>query len=108
MKVADVKTDVEVKAQRMQARQDAQSVVPNEPLRGATLHDLWTQRRAEIFGGEVTHFVRAGERGTFVGLEQLHAQIDPLGARTAFESWANDRERRETESQSAKYVSRES
>jgi mannose-6-phosphate isomerase len=31
-------------------RVDAQSVVHNEPLRGATLHDLWTQRRSEIFG----------------------------------------------------------
>jgi mannose-6-phosphate isomerase len=34
-------------------REDAQSVVHNEPLRGATLHDLWTQRRAEIFGAHV-------------------------------------------------------
>ncbi len=62
---------------------------------------------AEVFGGEVTHLVRASERGTFVGLEQLNAQIDPLGARTAFEIWANDRERRETDSKSAKYVSRD-
>jgi mannose-6-phosphate isomerase len=31
-------------------RVDAQSVVHNEPLRGATLHELWTQRREEIFG----------------------------------------------------------
>lgn len=62
---------------------------------------------AEVFGGETTHLVRSNERGTFVGLEQLSAQIEPLGPRTAFESWANDRERRESESQSAKYVSRD-
>jgi mannose-6-phosphate isomerase len=31
-------------------REDAQSVVHNEPLRGATLHDLWTKQRKEIFG----------------------------------------------------------
>jgi len=31
-------------------REDAQSVVHNGALRGATLHDLWTSRRAEIFG----------------------------------------------------------
>lgn len=62
---------------------------------------------AEVFGGEVTHLVRSGERGSFVGLEQLHAQVEPLGTRTAFENWANDRERREAESQSAKYVSRD-
>lgn len=62
---------------------------------------------AEIFGGEVTYLVRSNESGTFEGLEQLSAQIQPLGPRTAFENWANDRERRETESESAKYVSRD-
>jgi mannose-6-phosphate isomerase len=31
-------------------REDAQSVVHGGPLRGTTLHDLWTSRREEIFG----------------------------------------------------------
>lgn len=31
-------------------REDAQSVVHNGPLRGTTLHELWTAHRAEIFG----------------------------------------------------------
>ena len=31
-------------------RDDAQSVVHEGPLRGRTLHELWTQRREEIFG----------------------------------------------------------
>ena len=31
-------------------RAEAQSVVHNEPLRGKTLHELWTDHRAEIFG----------------------------------------------------------
>lgn len=31
-------------------REDAQSVVHEGPLRGATLHELWTRQRAEIFG----------------------------------------------------------
>jgi mannose-6-phosphate isomerase len=31
-------------------REDAQSVVHNRPLRGATLHELWTSSRGEIFG----------------------------------------------------------
>jgi mannose-6-phosphate isomerase len=31
-------------------RSEAQSVVTTGPLRGKTLHDLWTQRRQEIFG----------------------------------------------------------
>ena len=34
-------------------REDAQSVVHDGPLRGQTLHELWTGRRAEIFGGNV-------------------------------------------------------
>ena len=31
-------------------RAEAQSVVANEPLRGKTLHELWTQHRHDIFG----------------------------------------------------------
>ncbi len=31
-------------------REDAQSVVHDGELRGATLHELWTRRRAEVFG----------------------------------------------------------
>ncbi len=34
-------------------REDAQSVVHGGPLRGLTLHELWTTRRAEIFGENV-------------------------------------------------------
>jgi len=32
-------------------RTEAQSVVANGPLRGSTLHELWTRHREEIFGG---------------------------------------------------------
>ena len=31
-------------------REEAQSVVHDGPLRGSTLHELWTDRREEIFG----------------------------------------------------------
>jgi mannose-6-phosphate isomerase len=31
-------------------RPEAQSVVANDPLKGKTLHELWSQRRPEIFG----------------------------------------------------------
>ena len=31
-------------------RPEAQSMVAKEPLQGTTLHELWTQRRDEIFG----------------------------------------------------------
>ncbi|HRJ71693.1 MAG TPA: class I mannose-6-phosphate isomerase, partial [Terrimicrobiaceae bacterium] len=36
-------------------REDAQSVVHQGPLRGTTLHELWTGRRGEIFGAEYEH-----------------------------------------------------
>ena len=36
-------------------RPEAQSVVAEGPLRGKTLHDLWTNHRAEIFGARYTN-----------------------------------------------------
>ena len=62
---------------------------------------------AEVFANNQTHLVRADERGTFSGLDNLSAQTEPLHARTSFENWANDRERRAYESESAQYVSRD-
>jgi hypothetical protein len=62
---------------------------------------------AEVFGNDQTHLVRADEQASFSGLDQLSVQVEPLGSRSAFENWANDRERRETESRSAQYVSRD-
>jgi mannose-6-phosphate isomerase len=32
-------------------REEAQSVVANGPLKGTTLHELWTNHREEVFGG---------------------------------------------------------
>src|SRR6266513_5345097 len=32
-------------------RPEAQSVVRDGPLRGKTLHEIWTQHRQELFGG---------------------------------------------------------
>ena len=34
-------------------RPEAQSVVRTEPLRGKTLHDLWTHHRSEVFGSRL-------------------------------------------------------
>ncbi|MES2569883.1 MAG: type I phosphomannose isomerase catalytic subunit [Verrucomicrobiota bacterium] len=34
-------------------REEAQSVVHDGELRGATLHELWTKHRAEIFGARL-------------------------------------------------------
>lgn len=62
---------------------------------------------AEVKGGAQTFTVRDNERGVFAGLETLTGRVEPLGPRTAFENWANDRDARNERSQSAKYVSRD-
>lgn len=62
---------------------------------------------AEVVGGSKTYRVRANEEGTFTGLSDLTAQIEPIAPRTAFEAWANDRDRRDERSVSSRYVSRD-
>ena len=77
-------------------REDAQSVVSEGPLRGESLHDLWTNRRDEIFG--VRH---ARHRGRFPVLcklldarDRLSVQVHPparvapqLGGEPKTEMW---------------------
>jgi hypothetical protein len=62
---------------------------------------------AEVTGADKSFRVRADEEGAFSGLDGLTANIGSLPPRTAFESWANDRDRRGDTSESARYVSRE-
>lgn len=62
---------------------------------------------AEVTGGASSYVVRANEQGAFRGLDNLSARTDPIPPRTPFESWANDRDRREEQSRSARYVSRD-
>ena len=75
-------------------RPEAQSVVRNGPLRGKTLHDLWTQDRAAIFGK-----VRESERFPLLlklldAREKLSLQVHPpedvakmLGGEAKTEFW---------------------
>lgn len=60
---------------------------------------------AEVAGEGDSFTVRSNEIGTFRGTDTLTADISRLGPRTAFESWANDRARRNERSASSKYVS---
>jgi hypothetical protein len=60
---------------------------------------------AEIVGKIKSYVVRANEEAVLTGLEDLHATINPIPPRTAFEAWANDRDRERNESQSSRYVS---
>jgi hypothetical protein len=62
---------------------------------------------AEVTGANKSFRVRAEEEGSFTGLDGLTASIGRIPPRTAFESWANDRDRRGDTSESARYVSRE-
>ncbi|MET0533614.1 MAG: DUF6600 domain-containing protein [Steroidobacter sp.] len=62
---------------------------------------------AEVKGDKEKFVVRDNERGVFSGMENLTGRIESLGARTAFESWANDRDGRNERYESAKYVSRD-
>jgi len=62
-------------------REEAQSVVHSGPLRGKTLHDLWTDRRAEIFG----ETARDSERFPLLfklldAQERLSVQVHPPAA----------------------------
>ncbi len=42
-------------------REEAQSVVANGPLKGKTLHELWTHHRQEVFGSSRPGGIHAGE-----------------------------------------------
>lgn len=62
---------------------------------------------AEVKGDNERFVVRDNERGVFSGVDKLSGQLESLGPRTAFESWANDRDARNERSNSARYVSRD-
>jgi hypothetical protein len=62
---------------------------------------------AEVKSDKERFVVRDNERGVFSGVENLTARIEPIGPRTAFEEWANERDARNERSNSARYVSRD-
>ena len=62
---------------------------------------------ADVMGGSKSYTVRENEQGVFSGLENLTAQTGPIAHRTPFEAWANDRNEREEQSESSRYVSRD-
>lgn len=62
---------------------------------------------AEVTAGDKSWSVKSNEEGAFDGTGEIVANIDKLGPRTAFEEWANDRNRQSESSQSSRYVSNE-
>jgi len=66
-------------AWEMVDREEAQSVVADGPLQGKTLHDLWTNHRAEIFGA---HHTQSGSRFPLLcklldARDRLSVQVHP-------------------------------
>jgi hypothetical protein len=59
----------------------------------------------EATGNGQTYKLHPGQRGTFNGTDSLNADIVQVGGPDAFDSWADNRDRRAEESQSARYVS---
>ncbi len=58
---------------------------------------------AEVVGENASYTVNANQAGVFRGLEP-QGEIGALGARTAFEAWANERAQRNERSASAQHV----
>lgn len=62
-------------------RAEAQSVVHNDPLRGNTLHELWTHYRADVFGGHAPESPRFPLLFKLLDAqERLSVQVHPPAA----------------------------
>jgi hypothetical protein len=59
----------------------------------------------EVTGGGQAYSVHANEFATFVGTDQLDADVQPLGGEDDFDQWCDQRDAREDRSTSARYVS---
>jgi hypothetical protein len=61
----------------------------------------------EATGGGQTYSVQTGETGTFTGTDSLDGYVESAGNNDAFDNWGQGRDRRDDQSQSARYVSRD-
>ena len=61
----------------------------------------------EVTGGGRDYSVGAGLSGEFTGTDSLHADIFRAGDYDEFDRWGQDRDRRDEQSPSARYVSRD-
>ena len=61
----------------------------------------------ESTGNGQNYSLRAGQRWTFTGTDQLTAEVDQISGADEFDNWSYARERRYTDSRSAQYVSRD-
>ncbi len=63
--------------------------------------------QGEVTGGGQAFSVRAGQRVTFSGVDQLVSEVDGIGDSDDFDRWCRDRDGRAERAASAKYVSRD-
>jgi len=63
--------------------------------------------RGEVTGGGSSYTVVADQHATFTGTDRLEYDLGQVPADDDFDNWALDRDRREDQSDSANYVSRE-
>jgi hypothetical protein len=61
----------------------------------------------QVLADGQTYTIRAGERGEFNGIDNVSYFVASAPAPDDFDRWSNDRDRREDNSVSAKYVSRD-
>ena len=63
--------------------------------------------RGEVTASGSSHNVVAGQQAIYTGTDQLNYESGQIPAKNELDSWALDRDRREDQSDSANYVSRE-
>jgi hypothetical protein len=59
----------------------------------------------EVTGGGQAYSVHADQTATFIGTDQLDADVQEIGSGDDFDQWCADRDRREDRSTSVRYVS---
>ncbi|HEV8374822.1 MAG TPA: DUF6600 domain-containing protein, partial [Candidatus Polarisedimenticolia bacterium] len=72
---------------------------------GATIVSI-RRGEGEVIGGGRSFSVRSNQRAAFLGTERLDSFIDDVGDYDDFDQWCHDRDLRESNSISARYVSR--
>jgi hypothetical protein len=63
--------------------------------------------QGEVSAGGQTYPIQAGERGEFNGTQDVRYSVSPAPSPDSFDQWAANRDLKEDDSVSAKYVSRE-
>lgn len=80
--------------------------IGTDPSGGATAI-IVREGSGEVTGGGQSYDLHAGQIYTFNGTEELGYDVQPAPGFDAFEDWSQDRDQRENNSPSARYVSRD-